>query len=97
MPLSDQDAAVLPPVKARIETRTALLAAVPVHRPERRPTYIRVADIPPPWRDEFLAAIKGRPQPMIPSEHRIAYAFDWKDWVRGTLRCGAAGPSRLVS
>ncbi|MEE3504607.1 hypothetical protein [Acidiphilium acidophilum] len=69
-------------VHARIRTRLELLMVVPIYAVVRRPTYIRVEEIPQPWRDEFLVAIEGRARPEIPNETNIAYAFDWKDWIR---------------
>jgi hypothetical protein len=66
-----------------IRTRVDLLAAVVIHAPLRQPTYVRTGDIPQPWRSEFLTAIQGRPLLAIPGQTDVAYAFDWKDWVRG--------------
>lgn len=68
-------------MKTRI--RAELLAAVPIYKQERQPTYIRIGDIPQPWRDQFLTAIKDRVCPQIPTETNLAYAFYWKDWVMG--------------
>lgn len=78
-----------------MRTRLELLMVVPIYALVRRPTYVRIEEIPEPWRGEFLIAIQGRARPQIPDETDIAYAFDWKDWVRGKLRYQFSGPSGL--
>ncbi len=95
MSRSTQTTETVVPQVAWIRTRLELLMVVPIYAPVRRPTYVRIEEIPQPWRDEFLVAIQDRAHPQIPGETDIAYAFDWKDWVRGKLRCQFSGPSGL--
>lgn len=95
MSVTDQRPEAPPSQLPQVTRRMDLLAAVPIHAPVRGPTYILISDIPQPWRDEFVAAIQGKSRPQIPTDVAIAYAFTWKDWVRGKLK--QPGPSGLAS
>lgn len=67
-----------------VEERAALRQAVPIQlRADGRPYYVRLADIPQPWRDELRAALPGSGCPAIAGEGECAYASDWVDWLRG--------------
>lgn len=63
--------------------RRAALHAVPVIDREGRPPYVRLSDIPSPWRDTFRAALHGSACPAISGEDECAYAWDWRDWLDG--------------
>ena len=61
----------------------ALLASVPVIGHDGRPDYVRLTDIPQPWRDTFRAALRGSCCPAVDGEGECASATDWKDWIKG--------------
>ena len=61
--------------------RDELLAAVPLRDHNGKPYYVDLADIPQPWRDQFLAALRGSQIPVIEGVERAAYAWDWQQWV----------------
>ncbi|WP_105511279.1 hypothetical protein [Paraburkholderia sp. BL21I4N1] len=65
--------------------RLAALHAVRVIEREGHPYYVRPADIPQPWRDQFRAALHGSGCPAIVGESECAHASDWSDWLRGNL------------
>ena len=45
-------------------TRDELIAAVPVHEYEGRRFYVDLAEIPPPWREQFWAALYSAQRPL---------------------------------
>lgn len=61
-------------------TRQELLQSVTIQDGR----YIRLADIPAPWRQQFTTALKGSACPLIPGEPACAFAHDWTNWVAGT-------------
>ncbi|WP_230459323.1 hypothetical protein [Burkholderia ubonensis] len=65
--------------------RLAAPRAVRVIEHEGRPYYVRLADVPQPWRDQFRAALRGSGCPVIAGEGECAYASDWSDWLRGSF------------
>lgn len=74
--------------------RDELIACVPVHEYKGRPFFIRIAEIPEPWRAQFLKAIVGSQCPAFEGEGDLAYAWDWKHWVNGNWY-GSIGPQDL--
>ena len=77
-----------------ITTRKQLLAAVPVHDLDGRPCYIRISEIPEPWRAQVMAEIIACAAPVVDGEGELRYAWDWYDWVWG-LWWGKPGPTGL--
>jgi len=71
-------------------SRNELIACVPVHEYNGRPFFIRVVDIPDPWRAPFLKTLVGSQCPAFEGEGDLAYAWDWERWVNGRL-CAAIG------
>jgi hypothetical protein len=65
------------------------LRDVPVIEREGKASYVRLADIPQPWRDTFRAALRGSACPLIDGEGDCAWAWDWKDWIKGTFPRGS--------
>jgi hypothetical protein len=61
----------------------ALRRSVPVHERNGRPSYMRLLDVPPPFQDEFRAALRGSCCPAIDGEGEGAWAGDWADWLDG--------------
>lgn len=76
-------------------TYDELIAAVPVCDFRGRPYYIRLKDIPEPWRQQFERAIFGSACPVIEGEGACAYAHDWKSWVSGNWYGGYNAPTGL--
>jgi hypothetical protein len=78
--------------------REELLNAVPVRKvPENGSDreFIRIADIPEPWREQFLKSMTGSRAPVVMSEsdpHDLAYPWDWREFVRrGRYGIGPTG------
>lgn len=63
--------------------RLAALRTVPVIERNGRPFYVRLADIPAPWREAFRVTLRGSGCPAIDGEAECAYAWDWEDWLQG--------------
>lgn len=65
--------------------RDELIATVPVQLHNGTPYFIRLADVPEPWRNQFVRALtdKNRPRPYLEGEVdlQIAYAYDWQSWA----------------
>jgi hypothetical protein len=74
--------------------RRSLLDSVQVRRKRLCPDFIRITDIPLPWRDAFCSAIHDKRRPEITGEVDISYAWDWRDWLSDKLP-GAPKPSFL--
>lgn len=64
------------------------LQAVPVKVREGFSSYVRLADIPQPWRDRFRTALRGSGCPAIDGEGDCAYERDWSDWLQGAFPRG---------
>lgn len=64
-------------------SRDEFIACVPVHECNGRPFFIRVADIPDPWRVQFLKVLVGSQCPAFEGEGDLAYVWDWEHWVNG--------------
>lgn len=65
-------------------TRDELLAAVPVRHTATGSTYVKLADIPTPWREPFEQALLGSAAPAMPDVGPRAWAWDWQQWVMGS-------------
>lgn len=76
-------------------TRDELLAVVPVREFHGRPFYVRVADIPEPWRQHFMHALRGSACPVIAGEGDCAHSHDWRAWVQDRWYFGRMGPTGL--
>lgn len=65
-------------------TRSELLAAVPLRKTECGSEYVSLADIPPPWRMHFWAAMADQPIPLEIREQPSAMpAAYWLRWANG--------------
>lgn len=62
------------------EARDALASSVPVHERDGR-HFVRLAEIPEPWRGQFQKTLSGVPPPAIDGESDLADARDWKAWI----------------
>ncbi|NYH17848.1 3'-5' exoribonuclease [Paraburkholderia bryophila] len=58
------------------------LQSVPVKVREGLSSYVRLTDIPQPWRDRFRTALRGSGCPAIDGEGECAYEGDWSDWLQ---------------
>lgn len=76
-------------------TSDELLAAVPVREFRGRPFFVRIQDVPEPWRQQFERALMGSACPVIDGEATCAHVTDWKSWVYGTRYGGHNGPTGL--
>lgn len=73
--------------------RDELASAVPIHWHNGRPHFVRLAEIPEPWRSQFRHALIGSAQPALSGEGELAYASDWQQWIIGEWY--GRGPSGL--
>jgi inhibitor of KinA sporulation pathway (predicted exonuclease) len=73
-------------------TAEALLNSVPIHS-RGGAEFIRVQEIPSPYRAQFEHALRGSCCPAF--EPDIAYARDWQAWVFGTWY-GRPGPEFAI-
>src|SRR6218665_2423097 len=64
-------------------TVAELLASVPIHRPGSS-SYVVLAEVPEPWRDQFAGALRGSAAPLIEGAGPCARVRDWRQWVAGT-------------
>src|SRR6218665_3509164 len=64
-------------------TVAELLASVPIHRPGSS-SYVVLAEVPEPWRDQFAAALRGGAAPLIEGAGPCAWVRDWQQWGAGT-------------
>lgn len=60
---------------------------VPIHKGELT-SYVRIIDIPNPWRSEFVADSVGSTCPVIPGEGQCHYPWDWQKWLSFRLKSG---------
>lgn len=75
-------------------TRDELIAAVPI-RESRGRLYVRIDDVPAPWREQFAAAMEGSAFIAVQGETCITpFAHDWDAWVRDQWH-GRPGPTGL--
>jgi hypothetical protein len=66
-----------------IKTRQQLIDAVPVYDIDGRPTYIRISDIPQPWRAQAENEISFCACPVVEGQGPLRYAHDFRAWVQG--------------
>jgi hypothetical protein len=71
------------------EDRLTLQRIVPIIRREGRTPYVRLADIPEPWRGQFDHALTGSACPGYSDEGDCANAWDWTGWLAGSFPRGA--------
>jgi hypothetical protein len=46
-------------------------------------SYVRVDDIPLPFREQFISDTRGQTKPLPLGESgACAYVWDWQDWLR---------------
>lgn len=60
----------------------AALKRVPI-RQRGRVEYVRVRDIPRPWRAWFLRFARPFPVPSIRDAGPLVYAVEWENWLYG--------------
>jgi len=75
-------------------TRDELITVVPIHWHAGCPHFVRLAEIPMPWRSQFETALRGSASPALSGEGQLAYAGDWKVWANGDWY-GRSGPVGL--
>ena len=63
--------------------RDELIRSVPVYEYQGLRFFICVADIPDPWRAQFLKALFSSQCPAFEGEGDLAYVWDWERWVYG--------------
>lgn len=63
--------------------RQELIHVVPVRMHRGRQYFIRISDIPDPWRGQFIEALYGSACPVLDGEGALAFAWDWETWVDG--------------
>jgi hypothetical protein len=66
------------------EDRLTLQRLVPVIRREGRTPYVRLADIPEPWRGQFDRLLSGSACPAYSDEGDCAHAWDWTAYLAGS-------------
>jgi len=64
------------------------LQDVPVYTHRGRRFFVRIAEIPEPWRAQFIKALHGSGCPVLPGEDALAYAWDWEAWIEGGAGLG---------
>lgn len=65
-------------------TREELLSSVPVHWHRGKPYFVRLAEIPEPWRTDFSGWLRGQSCPVLPGESSpLAFVWDLKSWALG--------------
>ena len=68
-----------------VMTKDELIEKVKVYRYMDMP-YIRIIDIPNPYRSEFVSDSYGSTCPLIPEEGECHYSWDWEKWLRIRFR-----------
>ena len=68
-----------------------LIHLVPVYMHRGRRYFIRLGDIPEPWRGQFIKALRGSACPVLTGEGPLAFAWDWEAWVEGEVGLGHTG------
>lgn len=71
-----------------------LVRAVPVHMHQGRRYFVRITEIPDPWRNQFLTALHGSACPVLDGEGPLAFAWDWEAWTDGSWP-GRSAPAGL--
>jgi hypothetical protein len=75
-------------------TRDELIQAVPIRECQGH-LYVRIDDVPEPWRQQFATAMTGSAFIAINGEICITpFAHDWDAWVRDQWY-GRTGPTGL--
>lgn len=75
-------------------TRDDLIASVPIHQHNGRPYFVRLTEIPEPWRSQFWKVLTNSQIPSFEGEGKLAYAWDWTCWVDDKWH-GRPGPTGL--
>jgi hypothetical protein len=57
------------------------LGDVPIHDVDGFPYYVRLAEIPEPWRARFRGFLCGHQMPVISGDAECAYVSDWLEFV----------------
>lgn len=60
-----------------------LAHAVPVYMHAGRRYFIRIREIPEPWRDQFTKGLRGSACPVLEGQEALAYIWDWEAWIEG--------------
>lgn len=60
-----------------------LAYVVPVYMHAGRRYFIRIQEIPDPWRNHFTKALRGSACPVLQGEGALAYVWDWEAWIEG--------------
>ena len=76
-------------------TLEELIAAVPIRDFRGRPFYVRLSDIPEPWKAQFSRSLFGAGCPYFEGEGDCAYSHDWERWVNSRSWGGVYAPSGL--
>jgi hypothetical protein len=71
-----------------------LVCAVPVHTRAGQSAFVRIMDIPNPWRNQFIAALHGSACPVVDGAGPVAFAHDWQAWTE-TRWPGRSAPAGL--
>ena len=76
-------------------TRDELIKAVPIRESSNGRLYVRIDDVPEPWRQQFATAMIGSAFIAIDGETCVtAFSHDWDAWVRDQWD-GRPGPTGL--
>lgn len=59
-----------------------LLRAVPVYTHRGQRYFVRIGEIPEPWRSQFIKSLRGAGCPVLTGEGPLAFAWDWETWVQ---------------
>ncbi|WP_439671111.1 hypothetical protein AEMCBJ_00070 [Cupriavidus necator] len=76
-------------------TLDELIQTVPIRESPQGHLYVRIDDVPQPWRKQFVAALQGSAFIAIQGETCMTpFAHDWDAWVRDQW-IGRPGPTGL--
>jgi len=75
--------------------RDELIASVPIHEHNGYPYFVRLSEVPEPWRGQFEQALFGSGCPLFEGESQLAYKWDWDSWVHDQWY-GCNGPTGLA-
>jgi hypothetical protein len=63
------------------DTTLTTLATVLIHDVDGYPYYVRLVEIPEPWRARFREFLFGHQMPVISGDAECAYVSDWREFV----------------